>query len=72
MVSAKVLHAGKTNLIFIEKRIKLNAQSYCDDILSKILPDIEDTMLNCFMQDEWAPSYQADRTINNQPANEVP
>jgi hypothetical protein len=47
-----ISHGGKTTLIFVEKGKKLNAESYCDDILATIPPNIKDSMPDyCFMQD---------------------
>lgn len=63
MVSVAVSAEGKTGILFIERGVKINSQSYCDDVLAQMLPEIEDKMLDYTFMRDGAPAHRAQKTL---------
>lgn len=63
MIWAGIGANGKTQLVFIDKHVKINAQIYQNEILDKaVLPWIQKNPNTIFQQD-WAPAHGAKSTI---------
>ena len=53
MVSIGVSELGKTSVVFIEKREKINQEHYCSNVLASLVPKLDNLADNnyVFMQD---------------------
>lgn len=63
MVWGGISAAGKTSLIFIDKKVKINANVYQEEILEKALVPWKRNNPNVIFQQDWAPAHGAKTTI---------
>ncbi|CAG0901689.1 unnamed protein product, partial [Darwinula stevensoni] len=63
MVSLAVSSRGKTKIFFIPRGVKINSQNYREELLSEMLPEIEDVMHDYTFMQDGAPAHTALATI---------
>lgn len=62
MVSVAVSMLGKSRLIFVDAGVKLNSETYQEQILQHLLPEIEDVCYDYTFQQDGAPSHTSHST----------
>ena len=60
MVSLGASFDAKTSILFIERRVKINCPSYCQDVLTPMLLEIRQKMPDFVFQQDGAPAHTAD------------
>ena len=63
MVSLGASFDGKTSILFIERGVKINGPSYCQDVLTPMLSEIRQKMPDFVFQQDGAPAHTARQTV---------
>ena len=63
MVSLGASFDGKTSILFIERGVKINGPSYCQDVLTPMLSEIRQKMPDFVFQEDGAPAHTAQQTV---------
>ena len=63
MVSLGASFDGKTSILFIERGVKINGPSYCQDVLTLKLSEIRQNMPDFVFQQDGAPAHTARQTV---------
>ena len=62
MVSVAVSMLGKSRLILVDAGVKLNSETYQEQILQHLLPEIEEVCYDYTFQQDGAPSHTSHNT----------